>query len=263
MEREGLDLHADSVELTRRASIHEAGHVLADHRHGFYPIEVSVAGAVGNAGSGRTDCRDREATVHTAERFVISCLAGAEAERLIVADDRLTDEGAISDTKKAERVLPACPRKELSAYVNLARALVNTPEHIAAIKRIAKALFEARVLKGRALQAVIDSALGEPRSSYVGSLAVLRSHAGNSYPPKYLVEHLVDSLLVGTFEPLRDGHAVNVRGQNADDCSRALAAGERGDLFLEVLEDDGLQLPIETVTDSDGTITLAAMADPF
>src|SRR5882672_51767 len=105
--RMSLPGQLDFDRLVWRAAVHEAGHIVADHLHGFYPIETSIEAATEQLGCGRTDCRDRQAVIATVEKFVISCLAGPEAERALIADDHLTADGALGDLAKATRVLPS------------------------------------------------------------------------------------------------------------------------------------------------------------
>jgi hypothetical protein len=231
----------------RRAAVHEAGHVLADYLHGFFPVEVAI-GRGESSGEGRTDCRDRVATVVTVEKFIVSCFAGSAAERLLVGEDDSTAIGEHSDRHKAALAFAAAELSgDLEVFAERARELVTVTRNASAISAIADELESHQVLRGTALQFVIADALGvaavakNPVDKWIQHaperLGVLRWQGGTVYPPRYFGTEVVDAIVLGDLESMRaDGTSVIVQPQNGEDAERLEALATRGDVVLEYLD---------------------------
>lgn len=242
--------------LLWRAAVHEAGHAIADHHNGFCPIEVTIDPEFHKPGEGKTICRDMQATPATAERYVVSCMAGSEAERAFVADDEWTNGGATSDLAKASSVLTACAH-EVSFYTLESRRLVLDNER--AIRHLAKTLMNTKRLVGRSLQLEIDADLGVPgieerlRTFRDGGetwdLGICRWYgAPAQLRPQFLTDVLFDALLE---VDRSDADTISTRPQRDDDLERMSALAERSELMVEFFDDvrDTIYLRRATVVD--------------
>ena len=220
-----------------RAAVHEAGHVVADHRHGFVPYEVALKGK----GAGVTDSRDAWPTPETAFSYGVSCMAGLAAEEVIGVADEKSEEGASGDMWKANQTLTICGTASIEEWRTMARELIEQKANRCGLIEIAMELAERTKISGEALQVLIDSALDaeaagqglrslhESMSEAPYNMALLGSLEGIN--GSILRSGPLPALLVGEFSLLTPGHPIEASGRAADDLDRARAIASKGGMI--------------------------------
>jgi hypothetical protein len=248
-----------------RVAVHEAGHLLAETVLGFYPIYVSLDTEV--VGAGHTECRDRQTVRERADDYVLTLLAGAEAERALVGDDALTKAGATSDIMKVNAVLPACSETDFDVHLARAKAFVLRDDNTRAILEIAGVLEKKTKMVGRELQLAIGEARGGlepelPPTAGQGAgeqiLGVVRS-LGPVLRQEFVVDELHDALVLGDLSPLLEDSSVSITPQNPDDGSRLESLKNRSDLTIEFLDGSGELVSLRRISANGAGFRL----DPF
>ena len=141
-----------------RAAIHEAGHIVADYLHCFFPVKVTIA----EEGNGRTNCRDDRPCKETAALYAISCLAGPSAEKVLVGENSTSAAGAAGDNARAENALSLVQDITLSQCRCAAERLVSIDSNQSAIRRIATDLAERKARSTEARDADVPGYPGQP-----------------------------------------------------------------------------------------------------
>lgn len=145
---EKLDRILKVPHVVWRAAVHEAGHVIADHLHGFVPYEVFVR----DDGYGETHSRDAWPRAEIADRYGISCLAGLTAEEVIGVADDTSEVSASGDLKKANEVLREWPGASVPEWKSKALAILEEASRRKALAEVALDLAERRGLSGEELR---------------------------------------------------------------------------------------------------------------
>lgn len=250
-----------------RAAIHEAGHVIAEHVLGLVPLECVLNDA---PGTGVVYGRDLHPHGGMVREYVVSCLAGYEAEAHFCGAPVDAVRGDEKDRHLAQEALDECRSHEtVDHFEPAARRLVA--EHEEAIWRVALALSRSpsRKLLGEELLLVVRSAMGDPVAAR--ELDAFREHPRNRLarlqtdvwkPPTAL---LCDDFLApgdgGLLDKLRAGETVVARAHSIEDVERARVLATSGrNLIVAVVADPEESESVDSVTVmDDGTISLTPL----